>query len=69
MDIVQQISDYMDGIVDTFVMSTLANVIATAIPLVGIAMTMSFMLRGAMMMMSLVVNRLANYSSNSPEPP
>lgn len=33
MDIVQQISDYMDGIVDTFVMSTLANVIATAIPL------------------------------------
>ena len=52
MDIVQQISDYMDGIVDTFVMSTLANVIATAIPLVGIAMTMSFMLRGAMMMMS-----------------
>ena len=52
MDIVQQISDYMDGIVDTFVMSTLANVIATAIPLVGIAMTMSFMLRGVMMMMS-----------------
>lgn len=52
MDIAQQLSDYIDSIVDSFVMSTLANVITMAVPLVAIAMVMGFMLRGVMMMLS-----------------
>ncbi len=52
MDIAQQLSGHIDGIVDSFVMSTLANVITMAVPLVAIAMVMGFMLRGAMMMLS-----------------
>ena len=52
MDIATQLSSYFDDIVDIFVDSTISDVINIGIPLVTIALTMSFMLRGAVMMVS-----------------
>ena len=52
MQISRDLSDGVDTITTEFVDGALGNVISIAIPLITIALTMSFMLRGAMMMVS-----------------